>query len=67
MTLMAIDVRILGRLKAVSSTGLLALPSDESLLIANLLDLNIADILNGSYPLANCLNVGRDYSPVHRL
>lgn len=42
-------------------------PSDEPLLIANRLDLNVADILNGSYPLANCLNIGRDYSPIHRL
>lgn len=44
-----------------------SVPSDEPLLIANLLDLDIADILNGSCPLASCANAGCDHSRIHRM
>ena len=44
-----------------------SVPSDEPLLIANLLDLDVVDILNGPCPLANCAGFGCDHSRVHRL
>lgn len=44
-----------------------SVPSDEPLLIANLLDLDVSSILSGPCPLADCVNVGCDHSRIHRL
>ena len=41
--------------------------SDEPLLIANLLDLDVAEILNGQCPLTDCKNIGCAHSRIHRL
>lgn len=41
--------------------------SDEPLLIANLLDLDVANILNGPCPLANCAEHNCDHSRIHRM
>lgn len=39
-------------------------PSDKPLLIRNLLDLDVAHMLNGSCPLVNCADVGSDHSRI---
>ena len=41
--------------------------SDEQLLIANLLDMDVANMLNGPCPLASCTSVGYNPSRVHRM
>lgn len=57
----------LGTVEAALQHRSVSVPSDEPLLIANLLDLDVADVLNGSCPMANCANVGCDHSRIHRL
>ena len=44
-----------------------SVPADEPLLITNLLGLDLAHVLNGPCPLANCAKVGCDDSRVHRM
>lgn len=44
-----------------------SVPSDEPLLIAQLLDLDVAYVLNGPCPLANCEKTGCDHSRTHRM
>ena len=44
-----------------------SVPSDEPLLVANLLNLDVFEILNGSCPLTNCANVGCSHSRIPRL
>ena len=65
-----VDGNRIGDLGSVE-TGLqhrsVTVPSDEPLLIANLLDLDVTYILNGPCPLTNCANVGCDHSRIHRL
>ena len=57
----------LGSVEAGLQHRSVSVPSDEPLLIANLLDLDVASILNGPCPLTNCANVGCDHSRIHRL
>ena len=65
-----VDGNRIGDLGSVE-TGLqhrsVTVPSDEPLLIANLLHLDVTYILNGPCPLTNCANVGCDHSRIHRL
>ena len=57
----------LGSVEAGLRYRSVSVPSDEPLVIANLLDLDVAYILNGPCPLAGCANVGCDHSRVHRM
>ncbi len=57
----------LGTIEASLQHRSVSVPSDEPLLIANLLDLNVTDILDGPCPLTDCANVGCDHSRMHRL
>ena len=57
----------LGSIEAGLQNRSVSVPSDEPLLIANLLDLDVFDILNGPCPLANCAGSGCDHSRIHRL
>lgn len=59
--------RDLGSIEAGLRNRSVSVPSDEPLLIANLLDLDVVDILNGPCPLANCAGFGCDHSRIHRL
>lgn len=62
-----IQHRDLGSIEAGLRNRSVSVPSDEPLLIANLLDLDVVDILNGPCPLANCAGFGCDHSRIHRL
>ena len=57
----------LGSVEAGLRHRSVSVPSDEPLLIANLLELDVTYILNGPCPLTNCANVGCDHSRIHRL
>ena len=57
----------LGSVEAGLQNRSVTVSSDEPLLIANLLDLNVVDILNGPCPLPNCVGFGCDHSRIHRL
>ena len=54
--------RDLGSIEAGLQNRSVTVPSDEPLLIANLLDLDVVDILNGPCPLAECAGFGCDHS-----
>ena len=57
----------LGSIETGLQNRSVSVPSDEPLLIANLLDLDVVDILNGPCPLANCAGFGCNHSRIHRL
>lgn len=57
----------LGSVEAGLRDRSVSVPSDEPLLIANLLELDVTYILNGPCPLADCANIGCDHSRIHRL
>ena len=57
----------LGTIEAGLQHRSVSVPSDEPLLIANLLDLDVAGILDGPCPLASCVNLGCDHSRIHRM
>lgn len=57
----------LGSVEAGLRDRSVSVPSDEPLLIANLLELDVTYILNGPCPLASCANAGCDHSRIHRL
>ena len=57
----------LGSIEAGLQNRSVSVPSDEPLLIANLLDLNVDAILNGPCPLANCAGSDCGHSRIHRL
>ena len=60
----------LGSIEAGLQNRSVSDPSDEPLLIANLLDLDVGNILNGPCPVPNhqnCAGFGCDYSRIHRL
>ena len=59
----------LGSIEAGLQNRSVTVPSDEPLLIANLLDLDVEDILKGPCPLANCAGFDSDHSHsrIHRM
>lgn len=57
----------LGSVEAGLRDRSVSVPSDEPLLIANLLELDVTYLLNGPCPLATCASVGCDHSRIHRL
>ena len=57
----------LGSIEAGLQNRSVTVPSDEPLLIANLLDLDVDYIVNGPCPLAKCAGFGCDHSRIHRL
>ena len=57
----------LGTIEARLQHRSVSVPSDEPLLIANLLDLDVANMLNGPCPLTNCANNDCDHSRIHRM
>ncbi len=59
--------RDLGSIEDGLQNRSVSVPSDEPLLIANLLDLDVVDILNGPCPLTNCADFGCGHSRIHRL
>lgn len=57
----------LGSLDAGLGERSVNVASDEQLLIANLLDMDVANMPNGPCPLASCTSVGYNPSRVHRM